>query len=287
MKHFQAVASTGTISKACNIVHLSQPALTIQIQNLEIELGIKLFERHNRGLILTEEGKILLERVKLLNDWEQETFEKMNSLKSPIGNINIGTYTTASSYLLSAKLKHFFEQYPKISLNYKYTSTDQIISQVKSLELDCAIISEVPKDPGIESINFYNNELILVASSSFKIKSQLNPSDLENISFLSYPLRLDYCYKEIEKKLGKFINKAPTPIVSESFDTLKNSLLAGLGISFMPEYIIKEELKTKKLKKIELKGIKLPINFSFVYRKERILPTKVDVFKNYILSNFN
>ena len=286
IEYFKAVASTGNISKATKIVGLSQPALTLQIQALEHDLGLKLFIRHNRGIILTDEGHTLLERARALDDWKRETSEVVQKLTEPKGIINIGTYTTASSYLLAPNLLDFFQIFPEISLKYHYPSTDEIIEKIKNLEFDCAILSETPEDPLLEITPFFYSDLIYVAHRKFKPKT-LKPSDLENIPFLSYPVRLDYCYRQVENKFGKFLRKAPIPIESESFDTLKNSLVAGIGNSFMPRYIVEKELKDKKLKEIEIHGSKLPVTFSFITRKDRKLPSKVEALKTYLLERLN
>lgn len=282
IKYFHAVATTLNISKAGKLVHLSQPALSLQIQALEHELGTKLFERNNRGLLLTEEGKKLYERSQLLADWVNETNDILSDLNKPKGAISIGTYTTASSYLITPKLKQFSNQFTDISFAYDYSDTDLIISKIKSLELDCAIVSEVPYDEGIEKVPFFQDQLILVASKHRKISKSITPSELSNIDFLSYPLKLDYCYKEVERRLGKYLKKSKTLVESTSFDTLKQSLLYDLGITFMPQYLVTNELRRKELKIIEIKGVKLPIEFSFITKKDRKLPTKVQVFKEYI-----
>ena len=287
IKYFQSVATTLNISKACKLVHLSQPALSLQIQGLENELGFKLFERNNRGLILTEEGHKLQERANLLIDWERQTKDIIHELNMPAGTLKIGTYTTASSYLLSPILKDFFKTFNEINISYDYSSTDKIIEKIKMLELDCAIISEVPVVNGMTAIPFYQNELVLAASSKNNIPSKIKPSDLSIFPFLSYPLRLDYCYKEIERKVGKFLKHSKVKIESESFDTLKQSLLADLGITFMPRYLIENELKSKKLKTINISGLTLPITFSFVFKTERKLPARIKVFKDYLLSKYS
>lgn len=285
-RYFQAVATTLNVSKAAKLVHLSQPALSLQIKSLEQELGLKLFERNNRGLILTEEGKKLFERSQLLRDWEKETKDTLNELNEPQGKVSIGTYTTASSYLITPRLKPFLQNFNQISITYDYSDTDTIISKVKNLELDCAIISEVPDDFGIEKTPFLNSKLILVSHRDRKFLKEITPSQLSQIDFLSYPLRLDYCYMEVERKLGKFLKKSNNIIESTSFDTLKQSLLANLGISFMPEYLIKDELNSKILIPTKIKGVKLPIQFSFITKKGRKLPRRVQEFKNYFLNSF-
>ncbi|HXH30998.1 MAG TPA: LysR family transcriptional regulator [Bacteriovoracaceae bacterium] len=284
---FKAVADAGSISRATGVVHLSQPALSLQIQALEFELGVKLFERHNRGLILTEEGKLLRERAILLSDWVSETNSLMSGLRSLAGGIRIGTYTTASSYLLAPRLKNFFKEFPKIELKYQYLPTLQILAGLRSLDLDCAIISEVPEVNGIRAIPFFRSELILVCSAKNKsIPTALTPVDLKDFPFLSYPLRLDHCYREVERKFGKYLTTAPVPIESESFDTLKQSLLSDLGITFMPEYLVTSELKEKKIRRISLSSVRLPITFSLVLKKDKKLSPRLEAFKDYLMKTF-
>lgn len=284
---FKAVADAGSISGACSKVHLSQPALSLQIQALEYELGIKLFERHNRGLLLTEEGEALRSRAVMLEEWLSETNSMLAGLKSHEGKIRIGTYTTASSYLLAPKLSAFFSKYPKIEISYQYLTTEEILRKVKNLELDCAVISEVPADDGIDIEPFFDNELILVASSKNKIiPNELTKEELALYPFLSYPLRFDYCYREVDKRFGKYLKSAPMPIESESFDTLKQSLLNDLGMTFMPEYLVKHELKDKKLRKIKIKSPDLPIRFSIITKKDRKLPPRLEVFREFLKNNF-
>jgi len=284
--YFQVVAELGSISKACQVVHLSQPALSIQMQGLEAELGVTLFKRYNRGLILTEEGKLLLERARLLKEWTSETKDYLGQVKAPTGGVRVGTYTTASSYLLSPILKDFFSQYPNIEILYDYSPTDTLIQKLKAMNLDCVIVSEAPEEVGIKAKAFFKSELILVCAEKSKIPSRLSPEGLSEHPFLSYPLKHDYCYREVERKFGRFLKKSTTPISSESFETLKQGVLSDLGMSFMPEYLIKTELSKKVMRKIDFTGSKLPIEFSLLVTKGSKLPRRVEVFREFVLESF-
>jgi len=283
---FKAVADAGSVSAAASRVHMSQPALSLQIQALEHELGLKLFSRHNRGLILTEEGEALKTRTIHLEEWISETQSVLSGLKSAEGKIRIGTYTTASSYLLAPKLSSFFKSFPKIELSYQYLTTEEILRKVKNLELDCAVISEVPPDDGIEIEPFFKSELILVCSSKNKsIPSEIEKEKLGAYPFLSYPLRLDYCYREVERRFGKYLKNAYVPVESESFDTLKQTLLSDIGMTFIPEYLVANELKEKKLRRIRLKS-ELPVTFSLITRRGKKLSPKMEAFRNFLFKTF-
>ncbi len=283
IKYFHAVANTLNISKASKLVHLSQPALSIQIQNLEHELDLKLFSRTNRGLALTEEGKKLLISANELIRWQQTTLENINELKNISGCIKIGSYTTASSYLLPSLIAPFLKKHPEVKISYDYSDTDIIIEKIKNLELDCAIISEAPKTTGLSIKQFFSSELILVAAKKRKIPKKLSAKDIEDYPFLSYPLRRDYCYRMVEKKVGKHLAKTNVAIESTSFDTLKHSLLEDIGITFMPRYLIEKELNSGLIKEIQLKGLKLPIEFSIVTKKDKKISNRVKMLIDYII----
>lgn len=283
--YFLKVAELGSISKATSEVFLSQPALTLQIQALEEELGFALFERHNRGLTLTAQGERLYERAKLLREWQRETSALLEAEDRLQGTIKIGTYTTASSYLLAPWLKKFFKDHPEISIEYDYGSVEAAIQKLKKLDLDCLIMSEIPEIEGLKKIPLAQDQLLLVASSKNKeVPARLTPRELANYPFLAYPHKFDFCYREVERKLGKYLALAPTPIISESFDTLKQSLLQDIGITFMPKYLIERELKEKVLRPIEVTGLHLPIQFYFVIRANSKLSGRVTALQNFLLA---
>lgn len=283
--YFLKVAELGSISKATSEVFLSQPALTLQIQALEEELGFALFDRHNRGLTLTAQGARLYERAKLLREWQKETSALLAEDDHLRGPIKIGTYTTASSYLLAPVLKSFFNDHPGISIEYDYGSVEAAIHKLKKLDLDCLVMSEVPETEGLKKIPLVRDQLILVASSKNKeVPARLAPRDLANYPFLAYPHKFDFCYREVERKLGKYLAQAPTPIISESFDTLKQSLLQDIGITFMPRYLVEGELKDKTLRPIEVTGLQLPIQFYFVVRAHTKLSGRVEALRSFLIA---
>lgn len=283
--YFLKVAELGSVSKAAPLVFLSQPALTLQIQALEEELGLSLFERHHRGLKLTAQGERLYQRAKLLSDWERETLSALEEENRPTGVLKIGTYTTASSYLLAPKLKAFFKDFPELSIHYDYTSVETAVEKLKAFELDCLIMSEVPEIDGLKKIPLLQDELILVAAGKNKsVPTRLTPKELSQFPFLAYPHKFDFCYREVERRLGKHLALARTPIVSESFDTLKQSLLYDLGISFMPRYLIERELQERALRKIELVGVQLPIQFYFVVNAFTKLNARTRALKEFLIT---
>lgn len=287
VQYFHAVAQTGSISRASKKIGLSQPALSIQIQTLEERLGVKLFERHSRGILLTEEGKVLYERTSLLSDWISETSDLISGLKEISGRLTIGSYSTATSCLLPKVIKEFGDLYPEVTVCFDYSSTDEIIRKVKNLELDCAIISEVPDDNHLDKTIFYKDEMVLAASVKSRVPSKVSPKDLIKYRMLSYPLKQDYCYRKVDQKYGRYIEKSQISLESEFYITLKEALLEDIGIGFMPKYLLQDSIEKKQVKLINLSEKEIPIHFYFVTRKNRKLPNKVAAFREFVLNHFN
>jgi len=287
---FLAVAEHGSISGASSSLHLSQPAISLQIKKLEGEIGGPLFDRHNRGLVLTPLGTKILPQARALIQVAEDIMRQSDDFYSePSGKIKVGTYTTASSYLLPPALKGFLKKFPKTGVTYRYDPTEDLLEMIKRFEIDCAVLSEVPtNDPLLNVEPFFKDELIFVtAKANYKGTKKITPKDLEGFDYLSYPLRFDLCYRLVEQNYGKYLKKARIPVETVSFDTLKQSLLEGIGATFMPSYLIKKELENKRLTPISVGNKRLPITFSFVSKKDAPMSKATSEFRSSILSYFS
>lgn len=274
LKCFAAVAETGNISKAGSTLNLSQPAISTQIKKLEEQVGQTLFNRHNRGLTLSEAGVELLAYARRIAEIERSmiTFFQNESVE-PSGVVRVGSYTTATSYLVSAPVTKFLRSYPNVAVNYDYDESKAILRKVGSFELDCAILSDVPQHELLDRTLFFKDRLVFAASPSRPEakKRGLTPKELVSTEFLSYPHRTDLCYRRVERHYGSYLAKARIVLESTSFDTLKQMLLHGAGCTFIPRYLIAHELMEGKLVEVPVDGPALPIHFYFVTRRNSAL----------------
>lgn len=286
---FKVVAEKGSISHASSILHLSQPAISLQIKRLEEQIGKKLFDRHNRGLFLTKFGDQFLEKTHRLLEIQNDLIGLVeHSDSEPSGQLRIGTYTTASSYLIAPAAASYLKQFKDVSLFYAYNESKFILEQIKDYRLDCAILTDVPADKNLDIERFYKDELVFAISTQRKESKLKNISaqDLVDFDFLSYPLRYDLCYKTVETKFGTYLSKSRTVVETESFDTLKQMLLLGSGATFIPKYLIAKELQNGKLSTIQIGQTKLPIEFAFISKKNTELPKRTKRFKETLLKFF-
>lgn len=276
---FKVVAENSSISKAAKILCLTQPAVSAQIKKLETQLKIQLFQRHNRGLVLTKPGKHLYCEVKKWESMFNEMLETTKNLHNDIrGVIHIGTYSTISSHLLPEKIKTFLKKFPQISFSFNYGTTEDLLRRVVHHELDCAILCDIEAHSDLQQVMFFQDEMLLVANKSLKYHMK-KPNDWH---MLSYPHRLEPCFQQVQKQYKSLWKKAHTIIESENFETLKQCLVQGLGAAFMPRYIITDRLNT--LQKLKIKK-KIPIKFFFItpasYERRSVV-----AFRDHLLQEF-
>lgn len=287
---FRVVAECGSISKATGELHLTQPAVSQQIQKLERQLGVRLFDRHNRGLVLTPLGRGVLEQARGLSGIErgiESLLEEQAS--SPKGEVRIGTYTTASTYLLADPVAEFLRRHPAVRITYVYEPTESVLEKVRGYKLDCAVISEVKGDATLEALAFFEDELVLAAARSRREarRGRITLAQMSETEYLSYPLRFEACYRQVEKRFGRELARCRAPVESESFDTLKQMLLRGVGLTWIPRYLIRRELARGELKEIAVGREPLPIVFKFVTKRGAALPRAVSALRDHLLQFFS
>jgi len=178
LKYALEVMRTKQISKAAENCHISQPSLSIQVSNLEEELGYKLFVRHRHGVELTEAGLELLKQAQIILDQAENLKTMALELKGEIkGQLKLGIIPSLGASLLPYFLKPFVEEHTQVELSITEEPTQQLIQHIDSGKIDCAILSTPLKCPPtlIEKVLFYEPFLVF-ASKNHHILSHKNVS---------------------------------------------------------------------------------------------------------------
>ena len=149
---FYTVANTGNISKAAKELYISQPAISKSIQKLEESVGCKLFSRSSRGVVLTDEGKLLYEHVSEAFETLTMGEEKLKrSIELGVGHLKIGVSSTLCKYLLLPYLKEFIRQNPHISISISCQSTNDTLKLLEDNKIDIGLIG---KPENLKNIHF-------------------------------------------------------------------------------------------------------------------------------------
>ncbi len=167
-QYFYAVANTGNISRAAKIMYTSQPVVSKYIARLENELGVQLFKRTPRGVILTEEGSILYEHVKTAFNYLEAGMDALRHQQNVgLGHLRIGVSTTLCKYLLLPYLKQYIAKYPNVRLSIECQSTYHTLEALENNQIDIGLIGQPDHIGGLKFYEMTDIEDIFVASPSY------------------------------------------------------------------------------------------------------------------------
>lgn len=289
-KIFYTVAKTGNISKAAKELYISQPAISKSINKLEQNLNIALFNRNSRGVTLTEEGRILFEKVQLAFDAilaGEEHIRQVNALG--VGHITIGVSTTLCKYVLLPYLKKFIELYPHIKITIKCQSTNQTLSLLEQHKIDVGLIG---KSKAIKNIDFYpikEIEDIFVTTNTYinnlKLREKNNTSDIFSTATLMLLDKENMTRQYIDSYFENNNIHVNNLIEVSDMDLLIEFAKISLGVACVIKDFVKEDLEFKRLIQIPLE---VPINkreIGFAFN-ENITPSKpIETFIEYYKMN--
>ncbi|QCR31134.1 LysR family transcriptional regulator [Lysinibacillus sp. SGAir0095] len=287
LRFFQAVAGLGSISKAAKELNYAQSNLTSKIQQLESSLQTTLFYRHNKGVTLTDKGKILLTYTEeILLTYTEEIFqlleevrEVLNDDQTPKGPLVIGSMETTAAVRLPALLAKFHRQYPAVDLTLKTGPTEQNLQGVLQYELDGAFVADPIEHPDLTYKTLIEEELVLVTDTLHHPLTSLN--EIQNRTILVFRSGCSYRAR-FEEWLH---NEGIMPEKIMEFGTLDGIIgcvSAGLGISLLPRSVV-----TKYVEEGLLIEHLIPEKFGkvktiFVYRKDKYMSASLNKFTEMI-----
>jgi DNA-binding transcriptional LysR family regulator len=280
LKTFITVVEEGNFSKGAQKLHLSQPAVSMQMQTLAQELEIELFLKVGKKIQLTEGGLILYKEGKtLLENWEK-LLKNLDNFKNQLsGKLKIGASTIPGLYYLPKRIKKFKELYPKTDFIINIDHSQKIIEELVEGEIDLAFVGKRVNKAGISSCKWMKDNLVLIKPKEFPLNSKIEVKDLKK-----YPLIIR---KEgsatralMEEKLKeKGIKLEDLNIVLEldSTESVIASVEAGIGLSFVSEIAAAKYLK---LGTIEILPIDLDLSrdLFYAFRSERIHNNLLETF---------
>tara|TARA_Y100001968_G_scaffold11469_1_gene9574 strand:+ start:5895 stop:6860 length:966 start_codon:yes stop_codon:yes gene_type:complete len=250
LRILKAIVNEGSFKKAAESLYVTQPAVSLQIQNLEKQLEIAIFDRGGRKAQLTEGGKLLINYCeRILNQCQEacKAIEDLNNLKG--GSLIVGASQTTGTYLMPRMIGLFREQYPKIAVQLQIHSTRRTSWSVANGQIDLAIIGgQLPLELNelLEIIPYGNDEVALVLPTNHPLAKlpELNKEDLYQLSFVTLDSQAT-TRKVVDRLLinsGLEIQRLKVEMELNSFEAIKNAVQSGLGAAFLPVISIEREL---------------------------------------------
>jgi DNA-binding transcriptional LysR family regulator len=273
LRIFQTVADTGSVTLAGKKLNLTQPAVSIQLRNLQDQFELPLTEIIGKKLHVTEFGEEVLKSVHIILSEVESLQHKVNARRGLLsGRLKIAIASTGK-YIMPHFLADFFTMHPGIDLQMDVTNRDRVIESLKTNNTDCALVSVLPEDLDLNTIPLIKNDLFLVGRSDHPL---VGCSVTVN-HLLNYPLIYREQGSATRMAMEQFLSNSGLAIAQKieltSNEAVKQAVLVGLGISIMPLIGIHQELYNGKLSIIPLNGLPIRTEWQLVWlRKKELTP---------------
>ncbi|WP_409275853.1 LysR family transcriptional regulator [Neobacillus sp. SCS-31] len=275
---FIYVCQLGSFNKAAEALYLTQPSVTARIQSLEREINIKLFHRNGNKISLTEKGEYFFPHAQKILQSYQEARYGLQQVAIPY-DLVIGSALSISNNILPEILPGFKSTFQDVKIKIVTGHSKDILQKVINKEVDFGIV-RTETHPQIESIRLYNDPIgLFVPRNHILLKEE--KVTIEHVS--KQPL-IFFDYGSMDwlmiNRLFSSNNVAPNiSLEVDNMATTKNLVLQGMGISFLPEHCVKQEVENGELVRVEMTPpVKIDISIDLIYLKGK----PKSVFINFI-----
>ena len=264
---FLKIAETKSVTKAAEELHLTQPAVSIQLKNLQDQFDIPLTEVVGRKIFITEFGKEIASAAQDILDQVHAINNKTMAYKGKLtGRLKIAIVSTGK-YVMPYFLVDFINQHDGVELLMDVTNKDKVIQSLENNEIDFALVSILPSSLKMEKLDLLPNKLFLVGNPKFNININENTKNI----FKELPLIYREKGSGMRQIMEGFIeSKKISPLKKlelTSNEAVKQALIAGFGLSIMPLIGIRNELENNELKIFPIKGLPIKTNWSLIWLK--------------------
>ena len=288
LRVFEAVARNSSYTRAAAELRLSQPAVSMQVRQLEDEVGLPLFERLGKQITLTEAGSELYHYSRSINRALQEMEEVAESLKGVSrGRLSVAVASTVN-YFAPRLLAVFHQRFPGISLKLDVTNREQLVRQLEDNSVDIVLMGQPPDGVDVVSEPFMENPLVIVASPEHALVGER-----------SIPLNRLVSEVFVMREPGSGTRRAMERFFIEHGisirhgmqmtrnEAIKQSVRAGLGLSVVSLHTIELELESRRLAVLDVEHFPIRRQWHLVYRRARRLSPATKAFRDFVVAEAN
>lgn len=295
LRILKAIAAEGSFKRAADTLYVSQPAVSLQVQNLEKQLSVPLFDRGGRKAQLTEAGYLLLNYGEKIITLCQETCRAIEDLQNlQGGTLIVGASQTTGTYLLPRMIGLFRQKYPDVAVQLQVHSTRRTSWGVSNGQVDLAIIGgEVPSDlqDTLQIIPYAEDELALILPTFHPLAKveTIQKEDLYKLKFISLDSQ-STIRKVIDKVLsqgGIDTKRLRVEMELNSIEAIKNAVQAGLGAAFVSTTAIEKELAMNVLHIAPIREVEVRRTLYVILNPNRYRSKAAEAFIKEILPPFS
>jgi DNA-binding transcriptional LysR family regulator len=279
---FLKITQTQSVTKAAEELHLTQPAVSIQLKNFQDQFDIPLTEVVGRKIYITDFGKEIAESVEnILNQVHTINHKTLNYKGQLTGRLKLSVVSTGK-YVMPYFLSRFIREHTGIELLMDVTNKSQVIESLESNRVDFSLVSVLPANINIEKLDLLQNKLYLVGNTEQKFKKSSYTKDI----FKDLPLIYREKGSGTRQTMESFIERNKIPVLKKmeltSNEAVKQAVLAGLGYSIMPLIGIKNELRDEELQIVPVNGLPIKTVWRLIWLKGKKHSPVAEAFLNHI-----
>ena len=294
LRILKAIASEGSFKRAADSLYVSQPAVSLQVQNLERQLNVPLFDRGGRRAQLTEAGHLLLSYGEKILSLCQETCRALEDLQNlQGGTLIVGASQTTGTYLLPRMIGMFRQKYPDVAVQLHVHSTRRTAWSVANGQIDLAIVGgEIPTEllEALDVVPYATDELALILPPSHPMAKQetIQKEDLYKLQFISLDSQstIRKVIDQVLTRCGIDTRRLKIEMELNSIEAIKNAVQSGLGAAFVSVSAIEKELLMGVLHKSQMEEVVVTRILSLICNPNRYRSKAAEAFSKEILPSF-
>lgn len=294
LRILKAIATEGSFKRAADSLYVSQPAVSLQVQNMERQLDVPLFDRGGRRAQLTEAGHLLLnygERILSLCEETCRALEDLQNLQG--GTLIVGASQTTGTYLLPRMIGRFRHRYPDVAVQLHVHSTRRTAWSVANGQVDLAIIGgEIPAElqDSLITAPYATDELALILPPDHGLAqvAQIQREDLYKLQFIALDSQstIRKVIDQVLTRCGIETRRLKVEMELNSIEAIKNAVQSGLGAAFVSVSAIEKELDMSLLHRALVEEVVIKRTLSVIYNPNRYRSKAADAFSREILPEF-
>lgn len=285
LKIFLQIAKESSITRAAGVLHLTQPAVSIQLKNFQEQFDIPLTEVVGRKLYITDFGKEVAEVAEqILDGVNHLDFKTLAHRGILTGRVKMSIVSTGK-YVMPYFLADFLSQNPGVELSMDVTNKARVIQSLEQNEVDFSLVSVLPESMATEHIKLMQNKLFLVAGSRYKLEKKIHDYSLLEEMPLIYREQGSATRMLMERFIHEHSLQVRKKMELTSNEAVKQSVIAGLGASIMPLIGIRNELNNKQLQIIPLKKFPIKTNWYLIWLKGKKFSSAPRAYLDFIRKN--
>ncbi|TLZ36314.1 MAG: LysR family transcriptional regulator [Gammaproteobacteria bacterium] len=284
LRVFATAARHMNFSRAADELHLSQPAVSTVLKQLASQAGLPLFERIGRRTFLTPAGGEMLECARAITQRMREADAALANLKGVTGGkLNVAVIS-AGDYFFPRVLAAFGAEHPGITFNLTVHNRDGLLRQLADNLTDLAVMVRPPADMDIVAVPFAPHPYVIVAAPSHALAGarQIPRTALNRERFVMREPGSD-TWNSMREVFGRQFGKLNIAMQIASTETIKQAVVAGMGIAFLSAHTIGLDLLAGNLVVLDVQDFPARLNWYLVHNRTKHLPPVAAAFKDFLL----